>query len=192
MLIVFIVDKNIFNIMEAFTKNPGLQHIAEDIFNVLEKKTLLNCSLVNKSWRTTINWPIFWLRKSKSAPEKSKIWGTLVEKIEDCQIEEEEFVNVLIKNFKLKALSPLEIVVELAQKGKYPNVVNFILEHVNPESTVDVEVTSSVTYKCLTPIHLAAFYGLSETVEKLAKKCGSPIIPSIEGRTPIHCAARSG
>ena len=34
-------------VMEAVTKNPGLQHIAEDIFNILEKKSLADCRLVN-------------------------------------------------------------------------------------------------------------------------------------------------
>ena len=36
--------------MELVTKSPGLQHIAEDIFNILDKKSLLDCRLVNKSW----------------------------------------------------------------------------------------------------------------------------------------------
>ena len=178
--------------METFTKNPGLQHIAKDIFNILDKKSLIDCRLVNKSWRTIINWPMFWLRKSKSTmPENSKTWKILVDQIEDCQIEE-EFVNILIKNFKLRPMSPLEIVVELIKKGKYPNVVNFILEHVNPESTVHIEVTPYLTYRDMTPICLAAFYGLSETVQKLVKKYGSSNIPTSEGRTPFHCAARNG
>ena len=178
--------------MEIFTKNPGLQHIAEDIFNILDKKSLIDCRLVNKSWRTIITWPIFWLRKSKSTmPENSKTWKILVDQIEDCQIEE-EFVNILIKNFKLTPMFPLEIVVELIKKEKYPNIVNFILEHVNPESTVHIEVTPYLTYRDMTPICLEAFYGLSDSVQKLVKKYGSSNIPTSEGRTPIHCAARNG
>ena len=178
--------------METFTKNPGLQHIAEDIFNILDKKSLIDCRLVTKSWRTIINWPILWLRKSKSTmPENSKTWKILVDQIEDCQIEE-EFVNILINNFKLRPMSPLEIVVELIKKGKHPNVVNYILEHVNPESTVHIEVAPYVTFRDMTPICLAAFYGLSDTVQKLVKKYGSSNIPTSEERTPIHYAARNG
>ena len=187
--------------METFTKNPGLQHIAEDIFNILDKKSLIDCRLVNKSWRTIINWPIFWLRKSKSTmPENSKTWKILVDQIEDYQIEK-EFVNILIKNFKLTPMSPLEIVVELIENGTYlktyPNVVHLILEHVNPESTVDVEVAPTSTsicptYRDMTPICLAAFFGLSDSVQKLVKKYGSSNIPTSEGRTPFHCAARNG
>ena len=124
-------------------------------------------------------------------PENSKTWKILVDQIEDCQIEE-DFVNILIKNFKLTPMFPLEIVVELIKKGKYPNVVNFILEQVNPESTVDVELAPYFTYSDMTPICLTAFYGLSETVQKLVKKYGSSNIPTSEGRTPIHYAARNG
>ena len=183
--------------METFTKNPGLQHIAEDIFNILDKKSLIDCRLVNKSWRTIINWPILWLRKSKSTmPENSKTWKILVDQIEDYQIEK-EFVNILIKNFKLTPMSPLEIVVELIENGTYPNVVHLILEHVNPESTVDVEVAPTSTsicptYRDMTPICLAAFFGLSDSVQKLVKKYGSSNIPTSEERTPIHYAARNG
>ena len=187
--------------METFTKNPGLQHIAEDIFNILDKKSLIDCRLVNKSWRTIIKRPIFWLRKSKSTmPENSKTWKILVDQIEDYQIEK-EFVNILIKNFKLTPMSPLEIVVELIENGTYlktyQNVVHLILEHVNPESTVDVEVAPTSTsicptYRDMTPICLAAFFGLSDSVQKLVKKYGSSNIATSEERTPIHYAARNG
>ena len=44
----------------------------------------------------------------------------------------------------------------------------------------------------MTPICLAAFFGLSDSVQKLVKKYGSSNIPTSEGRTPFHCAARNG
>lgn len=78
----------------------------------------------------------------------------MVQEIKEDQIEE-DFVNLLIKMFNL---TPLEIVVELAKKGIFPNAINFILEHVDPESNVDVVITSEVTYKGLAPIHLAAYF----------------------------------
>ena len=49
--------------MEAITKIPGLQHISEDIFNLLDTKNLLKCRLVNKSWKKILDQPIFWLKK---------------------------------------------------------------------------------------------------------------------------------
>ena len=184
-------------VMEAVTKNPGLQHIAEDIFNILEKKSLADCRLVNKSWMTILNRPIFWLKKTKSehTPENFKSWEMLVHDIEEDQIEK-EFVNVLIKMFNQKAMSPLEIFVKLVEnKRKFPNTINFILEHVDPESNIDIVVSPSITYNHLMPIHLAAFYGLYEATQKLAYfwyGSNNPNFATNEGFTPIHCAARSG
>ena len=56
-------------------------------------------------------------------------WEMLVEEIKEHQTYD-NFTNLLIKMFKLKTMSPMENVVELAAKGKFPNVINFILEHV--------------------------------------------------------------
>ena len=49
--------------MEAIIKNPGLQHIVEEIFLHLDFKDILNCSLVNRSCRNILRNPIFWLKK---------------------------------------------------------------------------------------------------------------------------------
>ena len=51
------------NIMEAITKNPGLQHISEDIFKLLDKKSLMDCRLVNSSWKNILDQPFFWIKK---------------------------------------------------------------------------------------------------------------------------------
>ena len=49
--------------MEIITKSPGFQHIAEDIFSLLEKKNLLECRMVDKSWKKIMDQPGFWLKK---------------------------------------------------------------------------------------------------------------------------------
>ena len=45
------------------TKNPGLQHILEEIFLNLKMSDLEICMQVNESWRSIINNPSFWLQK---------------------------------------------------------------------------------------------------------------------------------
>ena len=141
--------------MELVTKSPGLQHIAEDIFNILDKKSLLDCRLVNKSWMAIMKKQTFLLKRglTKLYLENKEVelimdwifgkleqavlnneqnfnsWEMLVEEIEEHQTYD-NFTNLLIKMFKLKTMSPMENVVELAAKGKFPNVINFILEHV--------------------------------------------------------------
>ena len=49
--------------MEIITKSPGFQHIAEDIFSLLEKKNLLEYRTVDKSWKQILDQPRFWLKK---------------------------------------------------------------------------------------------------------------------------------
>ena len=49
--------------MEIITKSPGFKHIAEDIFSLLEKKNLLECRAVDKSWKQILDEPRFWLKK---------------------------------------------------------------------------------------------------------------------------------
>ena len=51
--------------LESLTKNPGLQHIAEEIFQNLDKHSLLKLRLVNSSWKGILDRPMFWYRKLK-------------------------------------------------------------------------------------------------------------------------------
>ena len=61
--------------MELVAKSPGLQHIAEDIFHILDNKSLLDCKLVNKSLMSIINRQTFWLKRrlKKSISEKIEV-----------------------------------------------------------------------------------------------------------------------
>ena len=53
-----------FGIMlESFINNPGLQHIAENILQNLDKHSLLKYRLVNSSWKRVLDQPIFWFNK---------------------------------------------------------------------------------------------------------------------------------
>ena len=66
--------------MDVFTKVPGLQHISEDIFKLLDKKSLMNCRLINSSWKNVSKTSIFWLKKMKMEG-----WTTLAKHIEDLK-----------------------------------------------------------------------------------------------------------
>ena len=50
----------------TITKSPGLQHIATDIFKLLDKESLLNCRSVNHSWKNIMDHPMFWLNSLSS------------------------------------------------------------------------------------------------------------------------------
>ena len=51
---------------DRITKNVGLQHVLEDIFKLLDKKSLIDARLVNSSWKNVLDQPRFWLNKLKS------------------------------------------------------------------------------------------------------------------------------
>ena len=96
--------------MEELSKNPGLVHIGEDILSLLDKKTALDCRLVNKSWHSILNRPKFWLmklmREEKDCDNTIRSWEMLTQtgtylwtkKINDDL--EKEFILILMKMFK--------------------------------------------------------------------------------------------
>ena len=51
---------------DRITKNFGLQHVSEDIFKLLGKKSLMDARLVNSSWKNVLDQHMFWLNKLKS------------------------------------------------------------------------------------------------------------------------------
>ena len=187
--------------LNAFTKNPGLQQIAQDIFQYLDQKSIANCRLVNNSWKGIIDQPFFLLKKLRAEnhddQEILKSWKMLAREIKDDQCLEQDFVLILSKMFKLRPIQPLKVVDKLRKSQKYPKMIKCILENVDANSTVDLyilrdffEEEDEKTQKSFTPIHIAALYGLTETVGKLAKKFDSPSMVKNEfGWTPIHFAA---
>ena len=77
--------------MDSITKNPGLQHISEDIFKLLDKKSLMICRSTNSSWKNVLQQPIFWLQKLEMDG-----WKALSKNIEDQHIAK-EFVRDLLQ-----------------------------------------------------------------------------------------------
>ena len=183
--------------MEEISKTPGLYHVAEDIFNLLDKKGVVDCRLVNSSWKKILDKPSFWLKKMHLAKMPENVhqsWKSLSLELDD-RILKEEFALTLSKICeKGTGVQPLEVVTELSKEGKYSNLVNFILLFVDFNAKIDLRMRIEDKSSCkdLTPIHLAAFYGFAETVEKLAIKYDAANIKSTCGSTPLHCAARNG
>ena len=227
--------------MDAITKNPGFQHISEDISKLLEKESLMNCRLVNSSWKEILDEPKFWLKKFHSDKklerassiqdddiqrswkmiakehndndddfyvpkedhksttgkfdvkdeEKLIAWKIFAKELGYDQEVSREFVLLLMKmyqQYRIFRCQPLEIVMMLENAKRYPELMKFILEHENINRCVGPQgvITGA------TPIHLASFFGLTETVAKLLKKYDSPDIKTIIGGTPLYCAAFNG
>ena len=102
----------------------------------------------------------------------------------------------------------LQIVLDLKKTEKFPSLMKFILEHVDPYSEIAIsnddvygcsefkidvsEMTGFTSFDRLTPIHLAAWFGILDLVQKLIAKYDHQIVQTKEGRTPIHFAASNG
>ena len=124
--------------MEKITK------ISEDLFQLLDKESLLNCRRVNSSWKEFLDQPIFWSKKLKSENIPQDIqtgWKSIAQEHDGDAKLSEEFVLTLSKSYQEgKELHPmdLKIVVNLENAKKFPKLMGLILEHANPKDGVMV------------------------------------------------------
>ena len=73
--------------MDVIIKIPGLQQISQDIFKLLDRGSLVNCRLVNSSWKKILNHKKFWLKKLNSENSSEfQGWKTLAQELDDDQI----------------------------------------------------------------------------------------------------------
>ena len=121
----------------------------------------------------------------------------LAGKLDDDQTRA-EFIQVLIWMYKRKPLeliNPLEVIVDLAKAKKCLKLVSFTIENVNATFIVDFKVVGKKV-RGATPIHLAAFFGLKKTIEKMLKRNPSLINKTnkegLSSNTSIHTAAIYG
>ena len=107
--------------MELFTKSQGLQHIAEDIFHILDKKCLLDCKLVNKSWMSIMNRQTFWLKcgLKKLISEVELIIDLIFGKLEQAVLDNEQ-------SFK-----SWEMLGEIEEDQAYENFTNLLIKMFN-------------------------------------------------------------
>ena len=101
----------------------------------------------------------------------------------------------MYKRKPLELINPLEVIADLAKAKKCLQLVSFTIENVNATTIVDFEVVGKKV-RGATPIHLAAFFGLKKTIEKMLKRSPSLINKTnkegLSSNTPIHTAAIYG
>ena len=148
--------------MEPIPYGSGrsIPYVTEQIFRLVDKKTLVECRKVNSTWKNYLENPSFWFQKfgwmkiGVPNDDVAKNWKELDQEVQEHGDETvaQLFVLPLIKMVDGIPKYPLEIVVDLEKSKKpekYPVLVDFILEHVDPQANVEI---SSDTY---TPIQFA-------------------------------------
>ena len=189
---VVTLPKKILQKFDNILNIPGLQHIPENIFRLLDQKSLMNCRFVKSSWRNVLERPTFWLKKLELAnvpKDDLKCWKTLAINLNDDHLH--EIVLVLTKMYQTRIKHPLESVVDLEKGKKFPELVKLILENVDPKSEIDANIGEDYYFTEIKSIDMAAFFRKPESVEKLIEKHGPEVI-STENYTTIHCAAFGG
>ena len=72
--------------MEKIIKNPGLQHLVEEVFWNLDVEDWKICAQINQSCKQILKKPIFCLRKFKGLSEKNKNeWIKDIQSVKNCE-----------------------------------------------------------------------------------------------------------
>ena len=119
--------------MDLVTEIPGLHHLAEKIFSVLEDEKLLMCQKVNDFWKRILDNPMFWLKKclKQGLPKEYHLeWTKLIHHPKDPDVEE-NVTSYLRNMYETKTfISPIhtafifqdsEIIKIMARLSKNPN-----------------------------------------------------------------------
>ena len=78
------------NSLDNFIKNPGLQHLAENIFLYLGYTDLKACQLINQSSQVIFNNPRFWLKKfiqGGMSKKNQNDWNTAIQLAKNTNFE---------------------------------------------------------------------------------------------------------
>ena len=94
--------------MEKILNNPGLVHLAENIFGNLNDANVEDCGQINQSSKQILANPIFWLRKFTTALSKKNQndWIKVIQSVENSE-KEKAIISYLQWNLKKEASEDL-------------------------------------------------------------------------------------
>ena len=64
--------------MEQFLENPGLVHLAENVFSNLNDADVEICRNINQNSKDILDNPMFWLRKFENLTQKNQMTGSMI------------------------------------------------------------------------------------------------------------------
>ena len=93
--------------MEKILNNPGLVHLAENIFGNLADEDVEVCRDINQASKQILNNPIFWLRKFGSlSKENQRDWIKVIQSVKNSD-KGISIISYLQWNLKKEALVDL-------------------------------------------------------------------------------------
>ena len=106
--------------MEKLTNNPGLQHIAEEIFLNLAYDSLEKCQEIDESWKSILKDPLFWLKKciknGQLKETKKSAWIKSVQNARGTNMEEHVIQHL---KYISEVSYPIELSIYLERADKY-------------------------------------------------------------------------
>ena len=188
--------------MENMINNPGIQHLAENIFLNLDVKCLKICLQINQSCKQILESPMFWLKKfTWLSKENKKDWIKVIKPMKNS-VQRNDIISYLQWNLKKEVVVDLPCYTCLFVQEDIRKKIWEICKKeggLTSENTETVRILAPLTDNLFdlddngwTPIHGAAYRGHTKIVKILAPFTGNPNSPDKFGVTPIHEAAFGG
>ena len=182
--------------MEKIINNPGLQHLAENIFWNLDVKDLKICAQINQSCKQILQNPIFCLRKFEHlSKENQKDWIKILKEVKNSE-KIHAIISYLQWNLKKEAVD-LQCYTSPAVQDNFRMMImeSCKKEESSAENTEIVKILAPLTDNPNapdkygeTPIIMATCLGHTEIVKILASLTDNPNASNKYGMTPKEVA----
>ena len=181
--------------MEKILNNPGLQHLAENLFLNLSSADLKKCLLINQFTNQILENPMFWIKKliqNGLSEENQNDWINAIQS--ETNIEKKKnIVDYLSWNSKKENCFDLPCYTKPVAQEDFWNKICRAAKCPEWKGYVElVKLLAPLTDNPNapnkdgeTPIYWAARYGDTEVVKILARVADTPNVPNRDGETPI-------
>ena len=201
-LVYIIIGSKMVSPMEKILKNPGLIHLAEDIFKNLSDEAVEICRYINQSSREILDNINFWLRKfGNLSKDNQKEWKMVIQSVKKSK-KEKAIISYLQWNLKKEAMdlpcfSNHDVqddfrkkIWEICEKKTLSDEDIGIIKILAPLT----DNINAVDIHGETLICEAVYNGHTEIVRILAPLADNPNAPNkdISGHTPIYRSALYG
>ena len=187
--------------LEKILNNPGLVHLAENIFSNLDNEKLDASGQINQSSKQILAKPIFWLRKFTAlSKENQKDWMNFLQQVGNT--DKEKYIITYLKwNLKKEASADLPCYSTPAVQDDFKKKIRKICAK-GESSDEDIEIVkilapltdnpNAPNKDGETPIFIAVKQEHTEIVKILAPLTDNPNASRKDGKTLIFVAAEKG